>query len=755
MTKEAKNNKEYNDNALLSLFICFFLTVSILVVYLQITQHEFINYDDNEYVSENRLVQKGLTSESICQAFSIETAGNWHPITILSHMLDYHMYGLQAGHHLLTNLILHIFNTIILFFLMKKMTKYVWRSAIVAMLFALHPVHVESVAWVSERKDILSMLFWLLTVWSYTCYVESGNIKHYFQVFIFLVLGLMTKPMLVTLPFVLLLFDIWPLNRFKSADMSSTKLIFEKLPLLIPVIISCAITLAYQKEGSALKTFASYPLTLRIENAIVSYITYTKKLYWPFDLSVFYPYPEKLSFQQISLSFSLLTIITIVSLFYLKKKSWLFTGWFLYIGMLIPVIGFVQVGSQAFADRYTYIPAIGIFIITVWFGAEFLSRYRQSKKIAAVFLSIAILLLIMLSRHQAAYWKNSVTLFKHALEVTDQNYLAHNNLGLALKQNGNIHEAIEHYRSALSIRPNYVLAHNNLGVALSEIGETEDVLSHFSLAIKLMPEFIAPHINMASAFFDKRAFEKALEHCRNALKVDQDSVDLFIICGDALSAIGNPDEARARYQKALQLDPDSAKAHNHFGAFLLKQNDIDNAIVHFQIASKINPHDKKYSVNLQTILDLKRKLDTAVQEQLKKLETNPNDPRIHTLLGNLYDKTGKKEAAINHYEKALDNDPEFIPALSALALQHASKKEYDDAVFLFKKVLKIDANQPEIYYNIACLYSKQNQIENALIWLQKAIEKGYNNWETIKSDKDLENIRHTSKYSRLLGLQRN
>jgi protein O-mannosyl-transferase len=738
-----------------SLLICIFITASLLTIYMQALQHEFINYDDNEYVFENRLVQQGLTPKTILKAFSVETAGNWHPITILSHMLDCHIHGLKAGRHILTNILLHTLNSILLFLLMKKMTGYLWETALVAMLFALHPIHVESVAWVSERKDLLSMLFWLLTVWSYARYVNSRGAKNYFLIFIFLSLGLMTKPMLVTLPFVLLLFDFWPLNRYKASNTSILSLLYEKIPLFIPVIASCILTLKYQKAGSAVKSLLSYPLHIRIENAVVAYVTYIGKIFCPINLSVFYPHPGKPAFWQVATSLSILALITFLSLYYHKKRPWLFSGWFLFTGMLVPVIGLVQVGSQALADRYTYIPSIGIFIMIVWAGAEFISSCRYKKTILAVSIPIIISILLLLSRQQTGYWKNSTTLFKHALEVTEQNYLAHNNLGLALKQKGRTLEAIKHYQKSLLIQPGYVLAHNNLGVALLETGKTREAVNHFSLAIKLMPDFIESHINLASSLLDMGEPEKAAEQCRKAIKLNPNKNELFIVFGDSLSALGEIDEAAIQYKKALKLNSDSAKAHNHFGAFLIKNNKIDKALFHFKAAAKINPDDENFKANLKTTIQAKNRLESAIEKKVKQLQKKPIDPASHTELGHLYKKIGDIDAGLTHHKKALAIDPDFIPALNALAFDHAAKKEYDSSVLLLKKILTIDSNKPDTYFNIACIYAKQDKVREAVSWLQKAVEKGYNNWELIKSDKDLDNIRNTPGFNSLLDQQAN
>jgi len=671
------------------ILLCVFIAASILIVYLQVANHEFTNYDDDKYVSENRLIQKSLSIETIVKVLTIETAGNWHPVTMLSHMLDYHMYGMEPGCHFLTNVLFHTLNTVLLFFLLKNTTGYLWRSAFVAILFALHPLHVESVAWISERKDVLSTFFWLLTIRSYTHYSRYSVLKRYIIVMLFLILGLMTKPMLVTLPFVLILFDFWPLKRHETEGFTCSRIFYEKIPLFILIVASSIITMIYQQKGGAVKTIASYPFYIRIENAIVSYIAYIGKILWPFRLAAYYPHTGEPPFLQIVVSLAILFFIILLSLYYSKKKPWFIFGWFLYLGTLVPVIGFVQVGSQALADRYTYIPSIGIFIMLVWTIADFFSKYRYKKAGATIATVSIISILIILSWLQTSYWQNSITLFKHALNVTANNHIAHNNLGLALKKSGKTKKAISHYKKSIDIKPGYVIAHNNLGVALSETGNIEEAIKHYATAIKIMPEFINPHINLASIFLDTGKPEKAVDECRKALKVSSEKPELFIILGDALSALEKTDRAAEQYKKAISIDPYSTIAHNRFGAFLFKNNKIDRALSHFKKALTIEPGNKNFQANYTT-------------------------------------------------------------ALNTLALMHASKNDFNKAVFYFKKILLIKPDKKDVYYNLACMYARQDNIKESIKWFTKAINRGYSNWDLIKTDQDLESIRKNPDYLKLL-----
>ena len=405
------------------ILVCLFLVMATLAVYWQVQNYDFVNFDDNDYVYDNRHVQDGLTLKSIIWAFTNIHASNWHPVTWLSHMMDYQLYGMNPGRHHLTNLLFHIANTLLLFLVFRKMTDSLWQSGFVAALFALHPLHVESVAWVSERKDVLSTFFWMLTMWSYIWYVEHPAVKRYILVVLFFALGLMSKPMLVTLPFVLLLLDFYPLNRFQSQQPKGSanaqqrsialRLILEKIPLFVLVAMSSAMTFYAQKHGKTVASLEVIPLKSRVANALVSYVSYIIKTIYPSKLAVLYPHPGILPWWQIAGACLLLVTISFLAIRVVKQSPYFVVGWLWYLGTLVPVIGLVQVGIQSMADRYTYVPLIGIFIIIVWGIPELVAQWRYRKICLATLATVVLTILMAMTWKKVGYWKSSITLFEH------------------------------------------------------------------------------------------------------------------------------------------------------------------------------------------------------------------------------------------------------------------------------------------------------------------------------------------------------
>jgi Tfp pilus assembly protein PilF len=561
MATHDNEHKKVFCNIRAELLICLFLGMATLVVYWQVRSFAFVNYDDGEYVIENQYVKDGLNYKSICWAFSSYHAANWHPITWLSHMLDIELYGLNPGAHHQTNVIFHLLNTLLLFFVFRKMTGGLWQSGFVAALFALHPLHVESVAWVAERKDVLSTFFWMLTMFSYVRYAAHPGINRYLPVVGFFILGLMAKPMLVTLPFVLLLLDYWPLRRmqfnpsaddgYKSQKRSQGLLIFwEKIPLFSLAVASSVMTFLAQKSGGAVGSMELYPLTTRVVNALVAYVKYIGKMIWPANLAVFYPYSESFPGWQIIGAGTLLGLITFAAIRSFRQRPWFVVGWLWFLGTLVPVIGLVQVGLQAMADRYTYIPLIGVFIIVAWGVPELLHRWRHKKKLLGLTAISVIIMLGITSWMQIGCWKNSQALFKHALDVTEKNYLAHNAFGNALKEQGKRDEAMRHYLSALEIKPDYAAPHYSMGHTLTEQGKLDDAINHFQKALQIKPDHAAVHDHLGYVFMMQGKIEQAIMH----------------------------------YSEALRIKPDDAEIHNRLGLALVSQEQFDNAIIHFQKA---------------------------------------------------------------------------------------------------------------------------------------------------------------------------
>ncbi|MHC4302257.1 MAG: glycosyltransferase family 39 protein, partial [Planctomycetota bacterium] len=461
--------------------------MSTLAVYWQVHDYGFVNFDDPDYVRKNPKVQSGITLDGIKWAFTTGHAANWHPLTWLSHMLDCQLFGASPGWHHLTNLLLHIANTLLLFAVLKRMTGTLWRSAFVAALFALHPCHVESVAWISERKDVLSTLFWMLTMAAYVRYVNRPRVSSYLLVLLTFALGLMAKPMLVTLPFVLLLLDYWPLGRFQDrppvehAPQPGARmlghllpkrtfylLLLEKIPFLVVTAASSVITFIVQRQIGAVATARQFPLISRIANTFASYLMYIRKMFWPSPLAMFYPYPPKADLMlQAAVAIPVLVSISLVVLYLMRSRKYLLTGWLWYLGTLVPVIGLLQVGDQAYADRYTYIPFIGLFIIIAWAVPDVLAKWRFRKTAFAVAAAVILLALSVATYFQQSCWRDTITLCEHAIKVTRDNYKAHFSMMAVLLDQGKVKETIAHGREAVRIRPNYEKALGGLAAALA------------------------------------------------------------------------------------------------------------------------------------------------------------------------------------------------------------------------------------------------------------------------------------------------
>ena len=595
------------------ILICLLLAIATAVVYWQVGQHQFINLDDDVYVYENPATQAGLTARGFAWAFTTFTAANWHPLTWLSHMLDVQLFGLNAGSHLYTNLLLHILNALLLFGLLRRMTGHVWRSAMVAALFALHPLHVESVAWVSERKDVLSAFFWMLTLWAYIGYTERAKSwGRYLLVVAALALGLMAKPMLVTLPFVLLLLDYWPLNRLRWQPSDGGRALLaqawpfvrEKLPLFALVAASSVVTYIAQQHGGAVKPLTRFPLSLRLSNVLIAYAGYLGKTLWPDKLAVYYPYELSRPAWQTVAAALLLISVTAFAIYGARRRGYLLTGWLWFLGSLVPVIGLVQVGEQALADRYTYVPLIGIFLMLVWGAADVLKHWRFRRIAAGIAAGVLLTALCVLTWRQVGRWRDNVTLYGHALSVTSNNYVINNNLGFALSKAGRRAEGIEHLNEALRIKPDFFEAHNSLGAALTEEKRFDEALEHFELAASLQPGVAKVHSNMGAALGSLNRLDEAVVQLNEALRLDPNYPATHLNLGIIYLRQGKNDLAAARLAEAARLQPESAEAHNAYGYALGALGQLEEAIAQFKIALSLNPDYTQAENNLRNAQSL-------------------------------------------------------------------------------------------------------------------------------------------------------
>lgn len=514
--------------------LCLALALVTIVVYWRVSGYDFIGLDDPSYVYENSHVSSGLTRANIYWAFT-STDLNWHPLTWLSHMVDVQLFGLSPAPHHLVNLLFHVLNTLLLFLLLSRMTDACWKSAFVAALFALHPMHVESVAWVAERKDLLSTSFWFLALLAYVRYASKPAIGQYLLVLFLFVLGLMTKPMLVTLPFVMLLFDYWPLNRTGmarnhmggTADTLNTpavasfpvwRLLVEKLPFLLLSVCSCVITLVAQRQAGAVATIKALPLSLRMGNGLVSYVKYVGKMFWPVDLTIIYPLKDVGSAAVMGAG-AAIGIVSWGVFRWGKKYPYLPVGWLMFLVTLVPVIGFVQVGEQAMAERYTYIPYFGLFLMITWGVAELVGRLPRRRALLGAAAAMAITMAAAATSQRLGDWRNSVTMFSRAVEVVDDYYITHNLLGLALEEQGRAGEAISHFRTAIRLRPSFAIAHYNLGLALALQGDEVNALAGFGDAIKYEPDYADAYFNRALLYEHSGQRDKAIADLEHLLRL--------------------------------------------------------------------------------------------------------------------------------------------------------------------------------------------------------------------------------------------
>ena len=570
------------------------LFLAVLGVFLPAVGNGFVNYDDPEYVTANPQVGRGLTGEGVGWAFRSAHAANWHPLTWLSHMADVEVYGLRPGGHHLTSVLLHALSVWILFVILRRMTGATWRSFMVAALFGLHPLRVESVAWVSERKDVLSAFFWMLTLGAYVGWARREKTVFYWLALLFLALGLMSKAMLVTLPFVLLLLDYWPLGRLGTSRQPGGKplrrLAVEKIPFFAVVAIAGIVTLAVQGRAGAVSDLAVLPLGSRIGNALVTYVRYLGELFFPANLAVYYPYAA-VSLAAVLGAAALVLGLSALAVAQRRRRPFLFVGWFWYLGTLVPVIGIVQVGSQAMADRYTYLPSIGIFLALVWGLAEAIAGWTRRKAIAATAGAAVLAVCALLTRRQISVWSDSESLFRHALAVTRDNWLAHNNLGNALADAGRGPEAISQYQAALRLEPGYAKAHNNLGIALAEAGRLPEAAAQYEEALRLRPDFAEARNNLGNALLQSGDTAEAIRQYRETLRLAPDFPAALRDLAYALANSGQSAEAIGLYEKAVQLEPRDVKTREGFGSVLAERGEMPQAVVQFEAAARLRPDD--------------------------------------------------------------------------------------------------------------------------------------------------------------------
>jgi protein O-mannosyl-transferase len=711
----------------------------VAIVFGQTVQHEFVNYDDNLYVYDNPQVAHGLTAGAIAWSFTSFDASNWHPLTWLSHALDCELYGTQhPGLHHLTNVVLHAAVAISLFLVLWQMTGSLWPSAFVAAVFAVHPLRAESVAWVSERKDLLSGLFFMLTLGAYLRYVRHPfSWRRYLLVAAMFALGLMTKPMLVTLPFVLLLLDYWPLGRMPLSSWGGSctatpgatvqlspqpvpsqqawrRLIAEKLPLLLLAAASCRVTSLAQHR--AIIPFDLVPIHSRIVNALISYVAYIGQLFYPSGLVLFYPYPgEGVPLWKVAGAAAVLVGISVAAVLAWRRLPYLFVGWFWYLGMLVPVIGLVQVGEQAMADRYTYLPQIGLCIAVTWTavaaGQTFLSAGRSGayrRWAFGVASALVLAALVACGWRQTSYWKNSETIWTRTLAFTANNAFAHNNLGVALSNRDAVDAAIAHFQKATALAPTLAVSYENLGAALDASGKSD------AAAVAYRKADLSPRID-------------AIARSRKALKTNPNSWRDRVNLGNALAGCGKFEEAAAEYRKITEIRPDYAVAHNNLANVLLTLRRTDEAIAEYRKAITLKPDYADACNNLGAVLASRGELDAATAQFRRAVQIAPTFASAHGNLGMALSQQGKIDEAMAHWRERVRLQPSDPCALSQLAWAMATRPEPSvrngkEAVELAQWAVELSHGREAVPLNtLAAAYAQAARFADAMKTAQKAL----------------------------------
>jgi tetratricopeptide (TPR) repeat protein len=613
-----------------------------LIVYWGVQRFEFVNWDDSTYLTENTNVQAGLSAANVWWALTTGHSPYWHPLTWLSHMLDVTLYGMDPGPHHLTNLIIHIASTVLLFVLLRRMTKEDGPSALVAALFAVHPLHVESVAWLAERKDVLSSFFLLVTIWTYVRYVERPGTGRYLAVAGAYALALMSKPMVVTLPFALLLLDVWPLRRLgKAADPAfATRVGFppclvEKVPLLAMALATSVATFVVQKQVGAVAGLSVLSLPVRIKNALIGYVAYLWATIWPTHLAAFYPLRDIAAWEVI-VAGAILIALTTLAWRVRRSHPYVLVGWLWYVVTVAPVIGLMQAGEQARADRFMYIPIVGLFVVAVWGGRDALRRVTVPPRAASVAAAAVVVIAAGMARAQAATWSDSVTLWQHAAAVTENNYIAYENMAQAQRERGRLPESEANYRHALTLAPAHspgyeAIIHNSLGMVLDREGKDDEARQHFVEAVRLSPGFAEGQINLANSLASSGATTDAIPHFQAAIALKPDYIEPRVGLGAVLLREGKPAAAIPEYREALRLDPRLAEAHNGLGGALAMEGQSDAAMAEYQEALRLKPL-----------------------------------PSAHLNIALLLMKRGSAAEARRHLETALSLDPNYEPARQAL-----------------------------------------------------------------------------------------
>lgn len=721
--------------------ICFVLVAITLIVFGRTVRFDFFNYDDSFYVYQNPSISDGLTRAGLVQAFTRPLVGNWHPLTSISLMLDAQWTGLHAGGYHLVNVILHTVGVVLLFLVLRSMTGATWRSAFVAAVFAIHPLRAESVVWVSERKDVLSGVFFFLGLWAYCRYAKNPpSLRKYLLVTLALTLGLLSKAMLVTFPFVLLLLDYWPLRRFTFASMNRVNqseegptvplswLILEKVPFAVLAAVISVVTFFAQEP--ALKGAHDLTLPWRIENALVAVWVYLRQMFWPAHLAVFYPHPRGTHpLWLVGLALLALLAVTVWVVRVRQKYPYLVTGWFWYLGMLLPVIGLVQVGGQAHADRYTYLPQIGIYLLISWGVADLSAGWRRRPLVAGGAAALIVVALMLLAWRQVSYWSSSVTLWRHTLAVTTNNDVAERGLGTALIKLGQVDEAIAHDRAALRIRPGEANGLTNLANALLQKGELPEAIQHFREVVRLRPNDSEVRRNLGKALFQSGAIDASVAEFRAALRIRPTDSDAAYSLGNALLQKGEAGAAIPYFRKAIESQAGNIAAHYNLAIALQRDGQLDAAIAEFRQTLRLEPGKVDAHNNLAIALLKKGLTKEAIAEWQAALEIEPGNAEMHNNLAVAFLDQGQIAEAISEWRETLRLQPDKLVTEISLAWILATAPEDPlraghDALALAKHAFQTSAGRNLMAYRVlAAAYAETGQFQAAINAAQEGAQR--------------------------------
>ena len=766
------------------ILICVCLALVTTAVYWPVHHFEFTRFDDDLYLTDNPQLRWGLTFRGLRWALTTPL-DQWMPVTWVARLLEYQVFGLNPGPHHLVNVLFHIANALLLFGVLKRMTRAPWRSACVAALFALHPLHVESVAWATGLKDVLSMCLSLLAIWAYARYVERLNVEHstpytareqasnvkrrtnpalssprpspithrplvrrslgeggsshmyYALTLLLFALALLSKPMVVTLPFVLLLLDYWPLGRTRWAEAAPTQasgaasgqrvkvpsrqLLKEKLPFFALTAAVCMVTYWAQRGFGVVMSLEKQPPGMRIANALLAYADYLVKTFWPTRLAFFYPLHSSLPVAAVIGAAVGLVVVTAGVIWRARRAPWLATGWFWYLGTLVPVIGLVQVGKQSMADRYTYVPLVGLFIMLCWSVPRRALERRTWQATVCVAAAAVLLACAAQSRVQAGYWKNSESLFYHALDVTRDNWLAYYNLGVDLRRMGQVREAVGYFEQAVRIRPDFAEAHNNLGVALTQLDRPAEAIGHYEEALRLRPGLVEAQNNLGAALELTGKRQEAIRHYEEALRLKPDFAEAHYSLGLALKQTGRVPQAIEHYEQALRIKPDIPEVHNHLGVALEHEGKLPEAVAHYEQALRLKPGYAEAHGNLGIALVRLGRFTEAVGHYEQALRIKPNSAEVHGNLGVALVRLGRAQEAIGHCEEALRLRPDLIQAHYNLGLALAQIGRAQDAIRQFEQVLPVMPGYSEVHFNLALALEQTGRLPEAIGHYEEAL----------------------------------